>query len=52
VTGPDEWQEVEASVVRRRGQGSLARGGEEGEEGITRAVGGAFAALNMEEDSD
>ena len=53
--GADEWQEVEHVAVKKRVEGGAhARGGEggEGEDKVTRVVGGAFAALNMDEDSD
>ena len=55
--GADEWQEGEHVTAKKRVEGRPHRGGGEGGEGedkMTRVVGGAFAALNMMggEDSD
>lgn len=53
--GAEEWKEVEHVTAKKRVEGRSHRGGGEGgeeEDKMTRAVGGAFAALNMDEDSD
>ncbi len=51
--GDDEWQEVEQATVKKRVESSGRDGQEEDKGGITRVVGGAFAALHMlDEDSD
>jgi hypothetical protein len=53
--GDDEWQEVEHSASAEKFRAKrVGEEGEEGEEkaGPTRAVGGAFAALNLLDESD